>query len=574
MTLLVACIGGGDVATEPAPTDKSTEPATDAPTEPVIKPTEPVDEMDKSKFNLLYGKEYVCAFVLPDESTDVENAVADELAKIFLNNLKKKVVFIKESELTDDLPYVLLLGNTLQQESKDAIAALGEREATVTAVGNKLVVAFCSLSSGKGVVRSLMGDIERDESYKEAALPLDYSLKYKALPEIDALPTYEGTNTTMDSGLDTTLLIADSMNIKTFDDYCADIEAADFKRESDRTQGSNRFVTFLAENHYIYLYRTGYNSQVRVITGPIEQYAREDYTEDLKENKTPYIASIPQPGDGEGYILRLPDGRFIIFDGGYKGEDRVYNTLRELDSGDIVIAAWFISHPHGDHYPALIDFIRDHGDDRSITIQRIMHNYTHHERYNINGSAGLDTSGTNVQELYTALETYADEVPIIKVHTGQVINFGSASIEIMYTIEDLMPNAIPNINDSSLVIRVHMADQSIMLLADTCYDSGPIMNNIWGSYLKSDIMQIAHHGQWPSVAEIYHSIKADIILFPAKTKNVKQWVVDSRWSAVMQVALGYAKDIYISGDSIEILELPLAIQYNKEDVLDMLANLK
>jgi hypothetical protein len=42
----------------------------------------------------------------------------------------------------------------------------------------------------------------------------------------------------------------------------------------------------------------------------------------------------------------------------------------------------------------------------------------------------------------------------------------------------------------------------------------------------------------------------------------------------MQVALGYAKDIYISGDSIEILELPLAIQYNKEDVLDMLANLK
>ena len=137
-----------------------------------------------------------------------------------------------------------------------------------------------------------------------------------------------------------------------------------------------------------------------------------------------------------------------------------------------------------------------------------------------------------------------------------------------------MPSKLPNINDSSLVIRLHIATQSVILLADTCYDSGPIMNKIWGSYLKSDIMQIAHHGQWPSVAEIYHSIQAEVVLFPSMTKNVKHWVVDSRWSAVMQVVLDYAEDIYISGDALTVIELPLWLEYNKKDVLEMLASLR
>ena len=78
---------------------------------------------------------------------------------------------------------------------------------------------------------------------------------------------------------------------------------------------------------------------------------------------------------------------------------------------------------------------------------------------------------------------------------------------------------------------------------------------------------------WPSVAEIYEDIKAEIVLFPDLKKNVKVWINDSRWKSVMDVILKYAEDIYISCDSIEILEMNPYLQYNKSEVLEMLENL-
>lgn len=570
-SLLVACDKTDENVTEPSDTVEATEEPTEEPTE---TPTKPVETMDESRFNFLFKKELTCAFVLPDNSTDDENAVAEELAALIFGKLKKEPVFVKESELTDALPYAIFIGNTSSQTAKDAIAALGERESAVVLDGNKLFLVFESLSSGKGAAEALVEEIDTDKAIKNAWLPLDFSLKYKALPEIDLLPAYEEDATVIDSGLDTELLVATWVSENAFEDYCASIEAAGFKKDFDREEGDNRFAAFLAENHYVYVYRTGYNEQMRRVIAPIEQYARPDYTEpERDEYDMPYIASIPQPSSGEGYILRLPDGRFIIFDGGYKDDDRVYKTLRELESKEIVIAAWFISHPHGDHYPAFIDFIKKHNHDKTITIQSVMHNFTHYDRYYINGSAGKDTSGDSVKEIYAAIETYVPDVPLIKVHTGQMMTFGSATVEVIYTIEDLMPKTIPNINDTSLVIRVTMADRSLMLLADTCYDSGPIMHKMWGSHLKSDIVQVAHHGMWPSVAEIYEDIKAEIVLFPDLKKNVKSWIKDSRWKAVMDVILSYARDIYISGDALEIIEFQPFPENNKDSVLQMLENL-
>ena len=572
-SLLVACDKTDENVTEPK--DEATEAPTEEPTEePTETPTKPVETMDESRFNFLFKKELTCAFVLPDNSTDEENAVAEELAALIFGKLKKEPVFVKESELTDALPYAIFIGNTSSQTAKDAIAALGERESAVVSDGNKLFLVFESLSGGKGAAEALVEEIDTDKAIKNAWLPLDFSLKYKALPEIDLLPAYEEDATVIDSGLNTELLIANWVSANAFEDYCASIEAAGFRKDFDREEGDNRFAAFLAENHYVYVYRTGYNEQMRRVIAPIEQYARPDYTEpERDEYDMPYIASIPQPSSGEGYILRLPDGRFIIFDGGYKDDDRVYKTLRELESKEIVIAAWFISHPHGDHYPAFIDFIKKHSYDKTITIQSVMHNFTHYDRYYIDGSAGKDTSGDSIKEIYAAMETYVPDVPLIKVHTGQVMTFGSATVEVIYTIEDLMPKTIPNINDSSLVIRVTMADRSIMLLADTCYDSGPIMHKMWGDHLKSDMVQVAHHGMWPSVAEIYEDIKAEIVLFPDLKKNVKSWIKDSRWKAVMDVILSYARDIYISGDALEIIEFQPFPENNKDSVLQMLENL-
>jgi hypothetical protein len=216
--LLVACDKTDENVTEPK--DESTEAPTEESTEePTEAPTKPAETMDESRFNFLFKKELTCAFVLPDNSTDDENAVAEELAALIFGKLKKEPAFVKESDLTDALPYAIFIGNTSSQIAKDAIAALGERESAVVSDGNKLFLVFESLSSGKGAAEALVEEIDTDKAIKNAWLPLDFSLKYKALPEIDLLPAYEEDATVIDSGLNTELLIANWVSANAFEDY-------------------------------------------------------------------------------------------------------------------------------------------------------------------------------------------------------------------------------------------------------------------------------------------------------------------------------------------------------------------
>ena len=107
-----------------------------------------------------------------------------------------------------------------------------------------------------------------------------------------------------------------------------------------------------------------------------------------------------------------------------------------------------------------------------------------------------------------------------------------------------------------------------MLLADTAHAAGPILNKMWGDYLKSDILQIAHHGTYPSVESIYHSIQGEVLLFSAMYKNVSWYIVDGRYSAQMNAALLYAEDIYVSDNEVTKIELPYVFLNNKEEMID------
>ena len=141
-------------------------------------------------------------------------------------------------------------------------------------------------------------------------------------------------------------------------------------------------------------------------------------------------------------------------------------------------------------------------------------------------------------------------------------------------MEDLIPAALHNINNSSLVVRVNIGEHKIMLLADTCYDSAPIMINIWGDSLKSDIMQVAHHGIWPSIKELYEAVQGEVAIFPAANRNLCNYIKEKRWAASTEAILKYAKDIYMSCDTAYLIELPYSIKNNKEEALSLLESLR
>ena len=391
--------------------------------------------------------------------------------------------------------------------------------------------------------------------------------------ELNYLPKYDGNYSIVDCGDGTYMMHISGTDATAFESYCNTVLANGFEKKSQRSEANNAFATFTSESKYIYVYFTAYNSEIRVMTGPVESLLPEDCSTEASKTVTPYIASIPQPAQGEGYIVRLPDGRFIIQDGGYEGDDRVYNTIRELvGDEEIVIAAWFISHPHADHYPAFIDFIKEHADDSDVTIEKVVYNYGHIDMLTSDVTEGDPVPTEDFLALSQALATYTPGVPVFRAHTGQIIDFGCATVEILYTIEDHIPTTITNPNDSSMVIRIEIGEDSVIFLNDTCYASGPILHNLWGEWLKTDIVQIAHHGMWPSVESIYHDIQAEVVIVPNLCKYFKNYIADSRWVTVIDAALSYAKDLYVSGDKIVVHELPYVVQNNKGEMYDYIIN--
>ena len=570
--LLVGC----DKVEEPEETQKPTAAVvTEKPTEKTTEPKEEEKKMDENRFNLFFNQEYVCAFVISDEATQTETEILKDFGVSLAGHIGKRVALVKESELDGEYKYYVVFGDTSMQESKDAVALLGEREASAKIVGNKLVVVYQNDSAAKGILNLLLEEMKKSKPLY-VSLATNYAEQFKALPEISALPDYPTpTTANIDCGEGSVMTHVENAEKSDFFSYCDLVEAAEFKAVFYREEKDNVFTCFEGANEYIYVYYTAYNKEIRIIVGPIETLVREDNNSYEPEEYTPCISSIAQPKQGEGFIIRLPDGRFIIFDGGYNGQDRVYKALQNLGKGKIVVAAWFISHPHGDHFQAFIDYAKAHGNDSTVKIEQVIVNFTAPERHSINGSAGEDNSGESVKLIYDTAALYMPDVPVRNAHTGQVLHFDSSSVEILYTIEDLMPKALPNGNDASMVIRVNTGGQSILLLADTCYASGPILCNLWGDHLKSDMVQVAHHGMYPANKEIYEYAKAEIVLIPGQTSGVKDFVVNSSWVPVYDVIFKYGKDIYICSDNTSVtLELPLTPANNEDEVLAYFASLR
>ncbi len=76
-------------------------------------------------------------------------------------------------------------------------------------------------------------------------------------------------------------------------------------------------------------------------------------------------------------------------------------------------------------------------------------------------------------------------------------------------------------NLSSVVFAVTIAGQRIIFLADANEMANDRLVLNFGEYLKSDMMQVAHHGYSGGTVELYKIIDAEYILYPAPVEFYK-----------------------------------------------------
>ena len=531
------------------------------------------EEIYNGVFPILKDGKYILRVIMPDIPTDTEKAVYTKLRTAIANKTKVKVDthtdYLKENETHDKNEYVILVGETNYGESKWIYEKSKAGSYGIQIINDtRLAFYFSTESEGVKLVNEFISSIKTDDNgyfWVKNDLKIEKTTSFK----LETVPKYPSETTSVDCGDQTTMLVAKNTNLKMYESYCTTLTSSGFTEYSRRDDiNGNYYRIYTKGTMALNVYFTKSKSTTRIISGPLDDIPSKDVDRTPETNKNVTLTMLAQGEEtdcGLGLIIHLPNGKFIIFDGGFSLYDQLYKKLTEIaPKGErINITAWFVSHPHYDHQDAVTYFIKKHA--QSVDVENVFYNYATTEYYKNTtqegNASGLETVTDGLDNLLS--NNFGRTTNIIKPHTGQVYTFGSVTAEILYTVEDVMPSKLDYVNTSSLIVRFKVKDQTILALADATHTVSTILQDTYGSYLKSDIVQLAHHGTYPGHASLYTKINAPVLLWPTNTANAKAQYSNS----AVKEALAKAKDVYLSKDADVTLPLPYNVQNNKQAFL-------
>ncbi len=216
---------------------------------------------------------------------------------------------------------------------------------------------------------------------------------------------------------------------------------------------------------------------------------------------------------GISFVIRLPDGRFVVFDGGWEGHtdsDRLMKTLSKQCQTEMpVIAAWIFTHPHIDHYRCYIEFAEKY--EGKVEIERFVYNFPDPDDPRL--------PQTKHNEAYVHLERFSQAViksgaDFIRAHTGEVFNFAGVRFEILSSPDDVFYTPVKDVNDHSLVFKMYAEGQTLLLTADAQFCNIDIADRL-GDYLKADILQVPHHFFDGGDIRTYDLVRPEVIIIPS-----------------------------------------------------------
>ncbi len=211
---------------------------------------------------------------------------------------------------------------------------------------------------------------------------------------------------------------------------------------------------------------------------------------------------------GMGYLIRLADGRFVMIDCGVGEYDEAEHLLDLLEAGNVLpgkptIAAWFITHPHGDHFGTFVRLIEKYS--HRFTLETLAYNWPTREM------AGGFSDLTGFDAVLTKLQG----TKIITPRAGWCLTYPGVTFQVLFACEDLYPIPYRDINNTSLVMRMDVGDQRFLWLGDC---SGQASEYICQRYtpetLRCRFLQVGHHGYWGGSERLYSTVDPAVLFWP------------------------------------------------------------
>ena len=593
---LVSCDNGNSSATDPADTSAEETPDSSADTEPAADP----DVLD------LVVKGVSQVKVIRHQDLDSDNAQVKAAITI-----RKQLVTSTGADVSIEDDWVqkgadhdhdtleILVGNTNYSETAEAQKDLKYGDFLMTVVGNKIVVLGYTdeamSAAASAFCKAVIANTTQDEGASTFSLSVKKSLLHAGGTKnktISELPEFDGAASVAyyEGGLDTDELIFDGATADSYNAYVQKLIDAGYKKYTDNTIKTNLFTTLYNDKHTINVGYYDYYKTVHTVVEPFTPQSligleSDNVTETVTTGQITMIGLEYQKTDGSyaangmSILIRLTDGRFIIIDGGHSGiqadADMLVNQMKEQSAdyisktGGIKVAAWIITHSHGDHN-GMINSKSSTFNNAGIKIERVIVNFL---SANELAKAKTTYSGNFTESEgngWSATVSAADKMnaPVVNARVGQVFYFANAKLEVLYTIDSYAPKVCNAQNTTSLIIKMTFTDP--VTKKETVYMStgdatGPafmICYNMYGDYLKSDIVQVAHHGAttWGTengTTSAYKAMAPETLLWPVGKSAYSKYRTKSYNSVLWNESNPNYKETYVAGVEGNYTVIPL-----------------
>lgn len=479
--------------------------------------------------------------------------------------------WIPRGQTEDTEAFEILVGATNRTATADVMKDLGYNEYAVRCIGNKVVVTGWDLTSTERAVKEFISLLNKSvasvpgQSYKNISFLGDTELHGTVGNFFVDIPTYEGGSVagTYDCNNDNYMIYISGTKNSEFASYCSKLENAGFKLYDENTIGKNSFKTYTSGSRMVHTYFYETTGEVRIITSPVEQLPDKTVKE-YKKIAEPSISQMTlnyAAGNfGMNYVITLEDGSFILYDGGGSSgnsdHDRLYELLASLnkaEDGKIHIAAWIITHDHWDHTSVFGSFANKYADKAELGLM-ILNRPTASTVYNsINPNHYVENN--LVKDVAKLNGT------IVKCHTGMKYYFAGATLEVLYTHEDLYPSRLRIFNNSSTVTRLKIGDKTATFLGDIQTAASKVITSVYElGDLKSDIVQVAHHGYDGATQKVYLYLSPEVLFWPTDTDSFNKQTSGTNLNGYRNVDYYLAtkmgvKKIIVAGKGTETLPI-------------------
>lgn len=219
------------------------------------------------------------------------------------------------------------------------------------------------------------------------------------------------------------------------------------------------------------------------------------------------------------YVIKTDNDRIIVIDGGRDGygleaEPYLQSAIRAvlgLGQDDYFeVDAWFLSHAHTDHIYELAKMLNLPEDKKNFKIKNFYFDFPDV------GNEWSSQGGPGDHSM-KAMEALRKGIPDYDRVNGGVIN--TQSVEKGLTIEvdgvyfDILRTWTPEdriVNSTSIIFKMRFGSHSVLFLGDTYIDaSDKLLERYGADALKSEYVQMAHHGQNGPDEKFYKAIGAE-----------------------------------------------------------------